>query len=130
MIVVDASAMVEALVGRAVAPGLLDSLVGEVHAPHLLDIEVFSTLRGLVLGDKLTLAAADDARRDYVDLGIIRHSAAPFAERIWQLRHRLTSHDASYVALAEGLGAPLVTCDRTLDTEAHDAEVRVFASFE
>jgi predicted nucleic acid-binding protein len=32
-------------------------------------------------------------------------------ERIWELRHNLTPYDASYVALAERLGAALVTGD-------------------
>jgi predicted nucleic acid-binding protein len=34
--------------------------------------------------------------------------------RIWQLRHNLSVYDAAYVALAEALGAPLLTADRTL----------------
>ncbi|MGB3185174.1 MAG: type II toxin-antitoxin system VapC family toxin, partial [Ornithinimicrobium sp.] len=33
------------------------------------------------------------------------------APRAWQLRHNLTTYDASYVALAELLGATLVTLD-------------------
>ena len=35
-------------------------------------------------------------------------------ERIWQLRSNLTAYDAAYVALAEALRAPLLTCDRRL----------------
>ena len=42
MIVLDASAMVEALIGSEVADELLDALTGDVHAPHLLDVEVLS----------------------------------------------------------------------------------------
>ena len=38
MIVLDASAMVEALIGCEVADELLDALTGDVHAPHLLDV--------------------------------------------------------------------------------------------
>jgi predicted nucleic acid-binding protein len=33
---------------------------------------------------------------------------------VWQLRNNLTAHDAVYVALAEGLRVPLVTCDSRL----------------
>ena len=36
--------------------------------------------------------------------------------RIWQLRHNLSDHDAAYVALAEAIGAPLVTADRPIAT--------------
>jgi predicted nucleic acid-binding protein len=32
-------------------------------------------------------------------------------QRVWQLRENMTAYDAGYVALAEQLGASLVTCD-------------------
>ena len=35
----------------------------------------------------------------------------PLAGRAWALRDNLTSYDASYVSLAETLGAPLATLD-------------------
>jgi predicted nucleic acid-binding protein len=38
----------------------------------------------------------------------------PFADRIWQLRHNVTSYDAWYVALAEALKLPLATLDEPL----------------
>ncbi|MEZ5239295.1 MAG: hypothetical protein R2716_10245 [Microthrixaceae bacterium] len=34
--------------------------------------------------------------------------------RVWELRANLTGYDATYVALAEALGAPLVTADGRL----------------
>ena len=37
-----------------------------------------------------------------------------FLARIWALRHNLTAYDAAYVALAETLNVPLVTCDTRL----------------
>ena len=39
MIVVDASAMVEVLVGGDADPALLDELTGDIAAPHVLDLE-------------------------------------------------------------------------------------------
>ena len=36
------------------------------------------------------------------------------ALRIWELRQNLTAYDAAYIALAEALGAPLLTRDRRL----------------
>lgn len=125
MIVIDASAMIEALVGRSADPDLLDALVGDIDAPHLLDIEVLSVLRGLVLGGKLDPHDAVRARQDHFAFTITRHEAAPIAERIWQLRHQFTSYDASYLALAEALQAPLLTCDAKLATDGHHAEVHV-----
>jgi predicted nucleic acid-binding protein len=126
VIVIDASAMVEALIGRDVDADLLDALTGEVSAPHLLDVEVLSVLRQLQLGGKLVPATADDARRDHFAFIINRHELQPLAERIWKLRHQFTSDDASYLALAEALDAPLYTCDGKLGRVGHNAEVRVF----
>lgn len=125
MIVLDASAMVEALIGRDADTELFDAVAGDVSAPHLLDVEVLSVLRGLVLARKLDAAAADEARRDYFALTIVRHDTEPLAERVWGLRHQFTSYDACYLALSEALDAPLYTCDGKLDTNGHAAQVRV-----
>lgn len=127
MIVVDASAVVELLVGEAPATDLWREFEGELAAPHLLDIEVLSALRGLVRGGVLSPGCAEDARRAYADLTIAQYEAAPIADRIWALRAQCTSYDAAYLALAEGLGAPLVTCDSKLDAGGHRAEVRVYS---
>lgn len=125
MIVLDASAMVEALVGRDVDDRLLEAVTGQISAPHLLDVEVLSVLRGLSISGKLNPADAEEARRDHFTFAINRYETSPLANRIWQLRHQFTSYDATYLALAEALDAPLYTCDAKLDTGGHDADVRV-----
>lgn len=127
MIVIDASAMVEALVGRDVDPAFLDVLAGELDAPHLLDVEVMSVLRGLALTGRLDPVTAEYARRNHFAFAITRHEVEPFADRIWDLRHQYTSYDACYLALAEALDAPLYTCDTKLAGNSHDADVRVVA---
>ena len=126
MIVIDASAMVEALVGRDADARLLDGLAGEIAAPHLLDAEVLSVLRTLVLAGRLQLARAEDARHDHFDFTVARHPIEPLADRVWELRHQFTSYDACYLALAEAVDAPLFTCDAKLDSDGHDADVRAF----
>ncbi|MFG1708341.1 type II toxin-antitoxin system VapC family toxin [Nonomuraea sp. M3C6] len=126
MIVIDSSAMVEALAGREADAELVDALQASVHAPHLLDVEVLSTLRGLALGGKLTVAAAEQARNDYLALKITRYEIKGIADRIWELRHNYPAYDASYLTLAEALEAPLYTCDRKLVGNGHDADVQVF----
>ena len=45
------------------------------------------------------------------DMPLERYSHEPLLARIWELRGNLTAYDAAYVALAEGLGAPLLTRD-------------------
>ncbi|SDC03514.1 Predicted nucleic acid-binding protein, contains PIN domain [Raineyella antarctica] len=125
MIVIDASAMVEALVGRGVSDALLDALGDEIHAPCLLDVEVLSVLRGLLLGGRIDSAAAEEARHDHFAFSLTRHEIEPLADRIWQLSHQYTSHDASSIALAEALEVPLYTCDAKLDSGGHEAQVVV-----
>ena len=126
MIVLDASAIIRVLVGRDPGSALLDAVAGDLAAPHILDAEVLSVLRGMVLGRVLPLEAAESARRSYADLVLTRYEAALLADRVWALRNQYTSYDAMYLALAEGLGAPLVTCDRKLDAGGHHAEVVVY----
>ncbi len=125
MIVLDASAMVEALVGREADADLLDALAGEIHAPHLLDIEVLSVLRGLTLAGKLGPDDAKRAMQDHFAFAITRHETGLLADRIWRLRHQFTSYDASYLALAEALQVPLITCDAKLATPGHAADIHV-----
>ena len=126
MIVADASAMIEVLVGGDTDPALLDELTGDIAAPHVLDLEVLSVLRGLTLAGKLAPETADRALQGYFQLNIQRHSTALLAERIWHLRHQFAAYDASYLALAEALGVPLITCDKKLAPPGHRAEVRLF----
>lgn len=52
--------------------------------------------------------------RDLSMIRIERSPHLPLLARCWELRHNLTVYDASYVALAELLGAPLLTGDARL----------------
>lgn len=124
MIVVDASAMIEALVGADPSPELL-TLIGEevLTAPHLLDVEVLSVLRGLARGRRLDDSVAATAAQTYFALSLTRYEASVLAERIWELRHRCTAHAAGHLALAELLEAPLVTADEKLLAAGSDAEI-------
>lgn len=117
MIVIDTSALVEFLVGtdavaddvRAAASG------GRLAAPHAVDLECASTLRGLVLGEKLP---ADEAKRALQLLGVMnlkRYDHAPLLMRVWELRHNMWPYDAAYAALAESLGADLITIDNKFE---------------
>ncbi|TAH39248.1 MAG: PIN domain-containing protein [Planctomycetota bacterium] len=115
MIVVDASAMIELLLRKQAASPIETRLLGagaSLHAPHLLDLEVAQVLRRFRASRELSVTRAAEALEDYLDLPIRRHSHEILLPRIWQLRGRVTAYDASYLALAESLEAPLVTCDR------------------
>jgi predicted nucleic acid-binding protein len=129
VLVVDTSAVVGVLVGRPRNRGLVERLVGDgdLHAPHLLDVELLHTLRRLVIVGALSEDRAADARADFADLTVARYGHAAMADRIWELRHNLTAYDATFVGLAELLGAPLATCDARLAGAAgHRAAVELF----
>ena len=100
---------------------------GDLQAPHLLDVELLHTLRRLVIVGRLSEARAADARTDFADLTIVRYEHAVMADRIWELRHNLTAYDATFVALSELLGVPLITCDaRLANAPGNDAQVELF----
>lgn len=113
MIVVDASAVVDALAPRLPEPVLTQRLLGasELHAPHLIDVEVTSALRRLVARGEISEDRAADARTDASSLPFVHYPHAALLERAWELRHQLSIQDGVYVALAELLEMPLVTCD-------------------
>jgi predicted nucleic acid-binding protein len=77
-------------------------------------VEVTDVLRKLERAKDITTADAIAAHEDLLELNLELFSFEPFAERIWELRHTLTSYDAWYVAVAEALGLPLATLDARL----------------
>jgi predicted nucleic acid-binding protein len=131
VLVVDASAVLEAIVALDPMPDLIERLAqdGDLHAPHLLDIEVLHALRRLNALGQLSDERASDALADFQDLALVRYPHVGLADRIWELRHNLTAYDAAYVALAETLDVALVTCDVHLrEAPGHVARVELFAT--
>ena len=122
MIVVDACVATEAVAGsgeRGVEA--MRRIAGEASlAPQLLDLEVASALRGLVRRGALAAPVAHSAVRHLGMLPVTRCDHRQLLPRCWQLRHNLTVYDAAYVALAETIGASLLTCDQRL---AHAAGI-------
>ena len=129
MIVVDASAILELLLDTPAAPDIETRLLGpgeSLHAPHLLDLEVVQTLRRYVSVGELTTQRGEQALSDLADFPIIRYPHDLFLSRIWALRHNVSAYDAAYLALAESLPAPLITCDtRLAAAPGHRASVEL-----
>jgi predicted nucleic acid-binding protein len=87
---------------------------GSLHAPELARAEATNILRRLERAKLITTPEANGAQDDLMQLDIDSFSFEPFADRIWELRHNVTSYDAWYVALAEALKLPLATLDEAL----------------
>lgn len=129
MIVLDASAAVELLLGTPVGAQVaarLQAEGGPAHAPHLIDVEVASALRRGVARRLVDQTRAAEALEDLGDLAVVRYPHGPLLARVWELRAGLSPYDATYVALAEQLDAPLVTRDARLGRAGgHGARVEV-----
>ena len=117
MIVLDASAVVELLLGtsagRAVAARIASPALS-LHVPHLLDVEVTQALRRCAATRVIDDGDATRALLALRDLDLERHSHEALLDRAWTLRRNVSVYDAVYVALAEALGAVLLTCDARL----------------
>jgi predicted nucleic acid-binding protein len=130
VIVIESSAMVDALVDEPVNPHLLALLADEeLHAPALLDFEVASALRGHALGGRLDQVRLDEAIEDFGAFSIERHQMTDLLAHILDLRENFTVYDATYVILAHALEAPLVTADAKMsEAERFGVDVRVLSA--
>ena len=115
-VVIDAGVALAALLdddeytawARAIMAG------GDLAGPELLSVEVAHLLRKSVLQGLLTAQKGHDALIDLRDAVDDFYPHGPFVPRMWELHPNVTSYDATYVVLAESLGAPLATLDRKL----------------
>lgn len=123
-LVVDASALVEYLLGseqgQQIAP-LITEPKRVLHVPALCDVEVAAALRRALRSNALSSSRAGEAVEDYIDLPLVKYGHETLIPRVLSLRENFTAYDATYVALAERVGAPLLTGDLRLAsaTSAH-----------
>ena len=129
MIVVDASALLEFLLQTSLGSRVEARLVrddDELHVPHLLDVEVVQAVRRLVRNSEVSPGRANELIEDLADLDLHRHAHLDLLGRAWKLRDNVTAYDAMYIALAEAIQAPLITCDNPLaQAPGHRAQVEV-----
>ena len=117
MIVLDASAALEVLLRTPAASALearLFDAAESLHAPHLIDVEVAQVLRRFCRSGHLLPERCREALTDFADFPLTRYPHDFLLSRVWELRMNLTAYDAVYIALAEALGATLLTRDRRL----------------
>src|SRR4030081_1507641 len=129
MIVVDASAVLEALLRTPAATAVEKRLFEPsqtLHAPHLLDVEIAQVVRRYAANGEIDAERGRMALADLADFPLHRYPHDFLLPRVWDLRNDLTAYDAVYVALAEALDAPLLTCDQRLAAAAgHHARVEL-----
>ena len=129
MIVVDASVVLELLLQTAAAERIATIVLDRretLHAPHLLDVEVAQVLRRYTSRGDLSASHGQSLLDVLAAFPVARYPHQPLVPRMWELRHNMTAYDASYVALAEGLRAMLVTRDdRLAAAPGHRARIEV-----
>lgn len=114
-VVVDASAMVDLLLGNEMGGAVRRRLAGHaLHAPAHLDAEVLSALGRLHRAGDLDAEDVESMLRDLVAAPIQRHDVSDLLIGTWSRRHQLRLVDAVYVQLAVVRDLPLVTTDRRL----------------
>ena len=113
---IDSSVVVAALVDSGPHGGWAEEVLaeGSLQAPELMLVEATNIFRRLERAKLITTPEANAAQDDLMQLDIDLFPFEPFAGRIWELRHNVTSYDAWYVAIAEALNLPLATLDKPL----------------
>jgi predicted nucleic acid-binding protein len=74
----------------------------------------------------MTADVAASALVDLVRSPLSRHPHYLFLRRVWEVRSSLTAYDGAYLALAEFLGAPLITLDARIARAIFGVSVEVF----
>ena len=120
MLVLDGSVLFEIVADTSGAEALRRRLLldPDLCAPHMIDAEVHAVIQRENRNGRLDLTAATQAVDDLRTWPGERWPHQPLLARAWQLRHNVRSYDALYVALAEALGATLLTLDQRLATAA------------
>lgn len=129
-LVLDASVAIEVFSSPEPDPELRRRvLTGTAAAPELFDIEACNVLRKMVLRGRISASDASGVLQDIRDAPIDRIAHRHLVQRVWELRDNVTAYDASYVALAELIGVPLVTCDARIGrASGHQASIEVYPS--
>lgn len=124
----DASAILEVLLQTPAAQRVSRVLFAAsqtLHAPHLIDLEIAQVLRRYVRSASISADRGAEALSDFLDLPLTRYPHFALLTRVWQMRHNVTAYDATYLALAEALDAPLITRDRALARTGSGAQVEL-----
>lgn len=124
-LVIDASAMVEALLGTDLGVAARTRMRGRrLHAPAHFDAEVLSALGRMHRAGELADATVTAALGELAAAPIRRHPLAGLLKGAWERRGNLRLLDALYAELAASLApASLLTADARLARSESRAEL-------
>jgi predicted nucleic acid-binding protein len=127
MVVIDASLAIEVLLRTPLGTRHANRVFNEeLNAPHVIDLEVAQALRRLVRGEGYDSWAAANILDELGNWSMERYAHILLLPKIWDLRDSVSAYDAAYVALAEALDAPLLTCDAKLSrSHGHRAKIEL-----
>jgi predicted nucleic acid-binding protein len=116
VLVLDASCLVELVTDGQGAEAVRQAIPSSetMAAPHLVDVEVFGVIRRDHLRGALDRTASRLALERLTSWPGERFPHTRLLDRAWELRDTVRGWDAMYVALAEALGATLLTLDERL----------------
>lgn len=114
-LVVDASALVDVLVGSPIAGDVVEALRGaELYAPAHFDAEILSALGRLQRSGHLTPRQVASRLDRVSNSPVIRQPLPPLLAGAWSRRRNLRLVDALYVELASQLGTQVASTDHGL----------------
>jgi len=114
-VIVDASAMVDLLLGTELSNSVAERLRGQqLHAPAHFDAEVLSALGRLHRGGQLSARQVSTRLGHLAAAPVERHPLTPLVQGAWRRRHNLRLVDALYVELSSRLDTVVVTTDGRL----------------
>jgi predicted nucleic acid-binding protein len=122
-LVIDASAMVDYLVGSPLAQRVAERLRhAEISVPAHFDGEVLSALGRLHRGGDLNEPEVEERVALTAQSPFQRHLLAPLLQGAWAMHHNVRLVDALYIELANQLDATILTTDSGMATAAPKAE--------
>lgn len=126
----DASAAVELIFATRPGESVARRLRGDaIHTPAHFDVEVIGAIRRAVVRRLISDHEGLVAVANFQTLPLRRWPTKPFVACAYQMRHTHTVAGGVYVALAEGLSAPLITCDgRLASSHGHGADIEFLSS--
>jgi len=121
--VVDASVVLKWYLpdeqGVSQALSLLEDFVEgglRLHAPNLIDYEFVNAMWVAGKMGRIAVEDRDAAAKNFINIEIIRVDIGGFFENLLRLatEYNRSCYDASYLALSEHVGVPLITGDKRL----------------